>query len=369
MSSSAPNTEPDNESKVISVLERHQKVLERIAIQTQELQIRRNPKNASYTRKVITPRQNDLIRCDKDGIDVVASQHDRWIAQHQQHIHESFKKWRQMKLMTSTCFAQILGSFRLEQEPDGRSSVISDVFRASNITLPLMLMRDKLHHTIFELSKENKSWTYPVPQESIPLNCRRKAHACGQCVGPEARWVLRNIKSLMRQAHASSYLAEDSTVINTLSQPEFNGSSLQKTAFQYGLIQGYVTRKPFYYQRTSTDAAGVLRTKWANFAFEAFVFDFFSFACIPDRSLTEKAEGFAVAFARVSPIATDQLYRPLHLELTGRGSELVLLYDTHKNRGWLVPKLSIALHLARTILMMYQPAAAWLNFTPRVRHC
>ena len=82
MSSSAPNAEPDNESKVISALERHQKVLERIVIQTQELRTRRNPKNASYTRKVITPGQNDLIRCDKDGIDVVASQHDRWIAQH-----------------------------------------------------------------------------------------------------------------------------------------------------------------------------------------------------------------------------------------------------------------------------------------------
>ena len=198
-----------------------------------------------------------------------------------------------------------------------------------------------------QLSKENKSWTYPVPQESIPLNCRRKGHAYGQCVGPEARWVLRNIRSLMRQAHASSYLAEDSTVINTLSQPEFNGSSLQKTACQHGPIQGCVTRKPFYHQRTSTDAAGVLRTKWASFAFEEFVFDFFSFACIPDRSLTKKAEGFAVAFARVSPIATDQLYRPLHLDRAGRGGEPVFLYDEHGKRGWLVPKLSVLLHLVR----------------------
>jgi hypothetical protein len=344
MSSSAPNAEPNNESKVISALERHQKVLERIAIQTQELRTRRNPNNTSYTRKVITPGQNDLIRCDKDGIDVVASQHDKWIAQHQWHIHESFKKWRRMKLMRSTCFVQILGSFRLEQEPDGRSSVISDVFKASNFTFPLMLMRHKLHHTIFELSKENKNWTYPVPQESIPLNCRRKGHACGQCVRPEARWVLRNIRCLMRQAHASSYLAEDSTVINTLSQPEVNGSSLQKTVCQHGPIQKCVTRKPFYHQRTWTGAAGVLRTKWANFAFGAFVFDFFSFACIPHRSLANNAEEFAVAFATVSPIATDQLYRPL--ERASHSDEHVLLYDTQNEIGWFVPKRSLQLNLA-----------------------
>jgi hypothetical protein len=314
MGSSTRNAEPDNESKVISALERQQKVLERIASQTQELRTRRDLKNASYTLKVMTPGQNDQIRCHNDGIDVVANQHDRWIAQHQRHIHESFKKWRWTKLLTSTCFAQILGSFHLDQEPDGRSSVISDVFRPSNITLSLMLMRDKLHHTLFELSNQNKSWSYPVPEESTPLNCRRKGHACGQCVGPEARWVLRNIRSLMKQAHASSYLAEDSTVINMLSQPELNGSSLQETACQHGPIQGYVTRKPFYHQRTLTDATGVLRTKWASFTFEAFVFDFFSFACITDRSLTKKAEGFAVAFARVSHISTDQLYRPLHLK-------------------------------------------------------
>jgi hypothetical protein len=104
----------------------------------------------------------------------------------------------------------------------------------------------------------------------------------------------------MRQAHASSYLAEDSIAINTLSQSEFNGSSLQKTACQHSPIQECVIRKPFYHQRISTDAAGVLRTKCASFAFKAFVFDFFSFAYIPDRSLTKKAEGFAVAFARAS---------------------------------------------------------------------
>jgi hypothetical protein len=59
----------------------------------------------------------------------------------------------------------------------------------------------------------------------------------------------------------------------------------------------------------------------------------------------------------VSPIATDQLYRPLHLdragrgtiatdylELAGRGGESVLLYDEHGKRGWLVPELSVSLH-------------------------
>ncbi|KAI9667622.1 MAG: hypothetical protein M1821_000438 [Bathelium mastoideum] len=92
--SSTLNIVPVNESQVMNALETHQKVLERIATQTQGLQVLQNFENVSHVRKVNSPRQNDLAVCMKYGFDTIASQHDRWIAQQQRHIHESFNKWR-----------------------------------------------------------------------------------------------------------------------------------------------------------------------------------------------------------------------------------------------------------------------------------
>lgn len=154
-------------------------------------------------------------------------------------------------------------------------------------------------------------------------------------------------------------MAEDNIIINALSKTEDNRSNLQKGVCHYFPIPGCVSLKPFYHQRTSTDAADVLRTIWASFTFRTFAFNFFSFACLPNLSLTKKAEGFVVAFARVSPIAKDQVHWPLHLWHTdrgagrgagrgsGRGDRHVILYSDFERRAWLVGVCDALLHLAR----------------------
>jgi hypothetical protein len=67
---------------------------------------------------------------------------------------------------------------------------------------------------------------------------------------------------------------------------------------------------------------------------------------------------FHLCLAIASLIATDQLYRPLHLDRAGRGiittelaggdGQSVLLYNDHDKRVWLVSKFSLLLHFVRT---------------------
>lgn len=309
-------------------------MLESVAAQTRGLQTLQSCGNTSHRR---TSGQNDLAR----RFDAIARQHDMWIAQHQQYIHKSLKRWRCRGPRTSTCFVRILSPFGIERDLKSKSALL---FRVSSITLPLMLMRDKLHDTIFELSDTNKIRTH---SDSVNTNDRRiKRRTPSPHIEIEARWVLHHIRTLIKTAHKASYLAEDNTT--TDSWPETMKSKFCKTTFGDDCLRRGVTCKPFHHERIMADSSGFLRLKWDNLAVGAFVLDFFSMACVPSHSFITSTKGFTVAFVNVRPVVPHTLYRSPD---TGNERSQLAINSAEAVRGSCIPDTVRFLHLAARYLL------------------